>query len=62
MKAVMSIDASGSWTLTLSAQTRTEKAMLDAVAKGYGVKVTSKGDEDGDLIIGGEGKREEIEL
>lgn len=38
MKVVMSIMDTGAWSLDLTAQTPTEKAMLAAVSQGYDVK------------------------
>lgn len=45
MKAVMVIQDSSAWRLELTPTTPTEKAMLDAVWRGYGTRVTCGDDQ-----------------
>jgi len=43
MKAILSIGTQGTWCVDITADTPSEKAILDAVAKGYGVKCECSG-------------------
>lgn len=53
MKATMTIDKDGNWRVSLSGETPTEVAMINAVKVGYGVHVTSTRADDQIDIEGG---------
>lgn len=53
MKATMVISKDGDWTLTLSGETPTEVAMINAVKVGYNVTVSSIRKDDEIEIVGG---------